>query len=469
MQITPPDTPPPSVDTQYATTHLTNAQPTTTMSSKCEMTVTDSHGVDMQRWETGRCHHTSGGPETAFDVSPTNNCEAPECRQSNMSPNEDCSAVSVSCSYNTPVLLTPAASPPESSPQSTVKSEIGEVAKIPNESQNEEVSGDSDVEMFDTSSETTSNSEPESEPFVPSERVDQPQFLVPSIPSPTTISAATVQQIRMPPNAQFLPIPGNNHIQTMPIVVVGDVSAFQQAGSAVLLMMQPGPQVQEKPACTTIAQTQPIAKGKMNVPHLAPAPSVASSVLLSPSPALPSKSVPDLSRRRTHVCPYTSCGKTYFKSSHLKAHLRTHTGEKPFKCQWEGCGKCFARSDELSRHRRTHTGEKRFACPICDRRFMRSDHLTKHMKRHSSKPKIPNWQRELYSVTTSVTQKADDGVARVVTDASLPKTTVVYALSTSKSQVKIAPKVDVSPVRVGIGSTAPSHGQVMLAFSKSNN
>ena len=87
-----------------------------------------------------------------------------------------------------------------------------------------------------------------------------------------------------------------------------------------------------------------------------------------------------------HVCPHVGCPRSYAKLSHLRKHVRIHTGDRPHACTWPGCEWKFARSDELTRHYRKHTGYRPFHCQYCQRAFARSDHLTVHVRQHTQTP-----------------------------------------------------------------------------------
>ncbi|KAJ8956126.1 hypothetical protein NQ318_016581 [Aromia moschata] len=82
------------------------------------------------------------------------------------------------------------------------------------------------------------------------------------------------------------------------------------------------------------------------------------------------------------LCTY--CGKQFKSLAKLTIHVRTHTGEAPYKCSY--CDKRTTTRFHLVVHERTHTGEKPHVCSMCGKRFSQSSVLNTHMKLHTGRP-----------------------------------------------------------------------------------
>ncbi|XP_063087481.1 sal-like protein 3 isoform X2 [Cavia porcellus] len=225
----------------------------------------------------------------------------------------------------------------------------------------------------------------------------------PGTPGPASLAAHPSLQL----SATHAPSPAGP--AAPPATFEGSQPLAQPASGA---SPQGGPSPAEC-AAPLASGTGPTASGGTAQPQNTPTPpALGSGPLLSSTPTLPSPLLPQTSCSSViFPNPLVSIAATANALDPLSALMKHRKGKPPnvsvfepkasaedpfFKHKCRFCAKVFGSDSALQIHLRSHTGERPFKCNICGNRFSTKGNLKVHFQRH--KEKYPHIQMNPYPV-----------------------------------------------------------------------
>ncbi|GMT28059.1 hypothetical protein PFISCL1PPCAC_19356, partial [Pristionchus fissidentatus] len=112
-------------------------------------------------------------------------------------------------------------------------------------------------------------------------------------------------------------------------------------------------------------------------------------------------------RRQATVIDCEICGVALRHPSKIEAHMRTHTGERPFECSV--CGRRFTQRTPWRMHEKRHAQDLQFLCSYgCGKAFPNASQRNAHDLRHAGRKRMGPPRPHLKPKKTKIVQHRDE-------------------------------------------------------------
>ena len=161
--------------------------------------------------------------------------------------------------------------------------------------------------------------------------------------------------------------------------------------------------------------------------------------VLTSSPPKQENSASDINKLK---CKF--CKKVFSRTWTLNVHLRTHTGERPYRCKT--CGKAFSDKSNMRQHSLIHTSKKEYHCPKCNQAFAQKRYMKKHYietcLRKTAPASLPKTNGQPHYIIAYIGENQSDSNSVTVPDTSHKNQTNTPELVSPISAVGVECDID---------------------------